>query len=458
MVHVPAGEFIMGSSDANADQAVALCNEDRGGGCDWNWFKDERPQHTVYLDAFYIDQIEVTNTYYQQCVQAGACRAVNTDYNDLPVNWVTWHDANDYCRWAGKRLPTEAEWEKAARGTDGPLFPWGNRLTKGNLANFCDVNCTGDWRYIGADDGYKDMGPVGRYQDGASPYGALDMAGNVLEWVTDWHSFDYYGQSPSRNPKGPVEGTRKVARGGSCGDDRTNLRTATRNAVDPNMGYYNVGFRCVSSSPPPPTLSPTSTSTPTPSPKPTSTPTPAAPQRSVTTEVVFGTEDIVVVDHSTGGRVNITNHPQRDLEPVWSPDGRKVAFVSDRDANKEIYIVNADGSGLGRLTDDPGIDESPIWTLDGKKIIFVSDRYEKPDLFMMNRDGSGLINLTNHPSADTFPRLTSDGQSIVFDSDRGGWGQIYLVSVNGGPAALLSGNVEVFAQFHFPWDRGIVQQ
>jgi serine/threonine protein kinase len=207
-----------------------------------------------------------------------------------------------------------------------------------------------------------------------------------------------------------------------------------------------------------PTETPTEAPSPTP-PEPTPTPTPATLQRSLTADPVFGTEDIFVVNHSTGGRNNITNHPQRDLEPVWSPDGGRVAFVSDRDANKEIYIINADGSGLGRLTDDPGTDESPIWSLDGKKIIFVSDRYEKPHLFTMNPDGSGLVSLTNDPAAaDTHPCLTSDGQSIVFTSDRGMGPKFYLMSVKGGPAALLSGSVEVFAQFHLPWDKGPVQQ
>jgi serine/threonine-protein kinase len=242
MVHVPAGEFTMGSSDAELNHALALCSEDLGGGCDLHWFEDERPQHTVYLDAFYIDQFEVTNAYYQQCVKAGACRALGTGGDQHPVTFVSWHDADKYCRWVDKRLPTEAEWEKAARGTDGRVFPWGNSLTKGNQANFCDVNCPKkERRYFGADDGYEEIAPTGGYPAGASPYGALDMAGNVWEWVADW-----YQSYPGSTYQSEYFGKKlKVMRGGSCDNYRADLRTTVRNALDPNMGYYNVGFRCV---------------------------------------------------------------------------------------------------------------------------------------------------------------------------------------------------------------------
>ncbi|MFB0535442.1 MAG: formylglycine-generating enzyme family protein [Anaerolineae bacterium] len=242
----------MGSSDAEVNQAVALCNEDCRGGCDWHWFRDERPQHTVYLDAYYIDQSEVTNAQYRQCVQARACGRPsdstyygNDYYDQYPVVFVTWYDANDYCRWVGKRLPTEAEWERAARGTDGRIFPWGSSLTKGNRANFCDANCAKRCRCVGVNDGHDVISPAGSYPAGASPYGALDMAGNVWEWVSDWHSFDYYGWSPTRNPQGPNSGEKRVIRGGSCYEFRANLRTAVRNALAPHLGYHDVGFRCV---------------------------------------------------------------------------------------------------------------------------------------------------------------------------------------------------------------------
>jgi formylglycine-generating enzyme required for sulfatase activity len=172
MLLVPAGEFIMGSSDSDPDAA-----------------DDEKPQHTVYLDAFYIDETEVTNAQYRACVEAGACNAPadttdydHADYAQHPVVYVSWGDADAYCLWAGKRLPAEAEWEKAARGTDGRTYPWGEGID-------CDhaqySECGG--RTV----------PVGSKAKGASLYGALDMAGNVWEWVADWYDSGYYSKSPT---------------------------------------------------------------------------------------------------------------------------------------------------------------------------------------------------------------------------------------------------------------------
>jgi len=233
MVYVPAGEFLMGSSDAD-DQAQDT----------------EKPQHTVYLDAFWIDRTEVTNAQYRKCVEAGACREPgcwnDERYSapDQPVVCVSWDGAQDYAAWTGGRLPTEAEWEKAARGTDGRIYPWGNEFD-GSRLNYCDRNCEQDGKDTSADDGYAVTAPVGSYPTGASPYGALDMAGNVWEWVADWYDGRYYARSPARNPQGPDSGDGRVGRGGAFYEGIWLTRCARRLWVNPNFWDWTIGFRVV---------------------------------------------------------------------------------------------------------------------------------------------------------------------------------------------------------------------
>jgi iron(II)-dependent oxidoreductase len=214
MVLVPAGEFRMGSQE----------------------FEEERPEHRVFLDAFYIDKYEVTNTLYLRFVGA-AGRSAPTFWQsrwgtgpDEPVLGVTWSDAEAYCQWAGKRLPTEAEWEKAARGTDGQAYPWGDQWDPGG-ANF-----------YGAELGRTVA--VGSYPRGVSPYGVHDMAGNVSEWVSDWYDKNYYRRSPAQNPRGPDSGEVKVVRGGSQRDSPIGLRSARRSHFAPDTRFDRIGFRC----------------------------------------------------------------------------------------------------------------------------------------------------------------------------------------------------------------------
>ncbi|CAG0976089.1 gamma-glutamyl hercynylcysteine S-oxide synthase [Anaerolineales bacterium] len=229
------------------------------GGMDILMENDELPAHDVTLDAFWIDQVEITNGMYALCVDAGICRPpvkVNSDnrddyfgnpeFRDYPVVYVTWYDANAYCEWAGRRLPTEAEWERAARSDDMRNYPWGNEPP--NAENSNSNNIVGD------------TSRVGSYAIGVSPFGALDMGGNVWEWVADYYQPDYYKVSPSVNPKGPNNGGLnylRVIRGGSYQDGQFDLRTSNRGyevGPDPtklpdNSAYYErssvkIGFRC----------------------------------------------------------------------------------------------------------------------------------------------------------------------------------------------------------------------
>jgi len=231
-VYIPAGEFSMGLD----------------GGDD-----NEKPMHTVYLDEYWIDQTEVTNAQYALCVAAGDCEKpmdlelqpsslfIDKKLADHPVVFVDWNQAKAYCTWAGRRLPTEAEWERAARGTDERIYPWGVDFD-GTKVNYCDVNCWGSWKDSSNNDGYGTTSPVGSFPDGASPYGALDMAGNAYEWVLDW--FSLYTSEYQNNPIGPVSGNEHVLRGGSWGDDSHHLRTVIRTDEPSDFRRDFIGFRC----------------------------------------------------------------------------------------------------------------------------------------------------------------------------------------------------------------------
>jgi len=218
LVYVPAGDFLMGSTDDDPDAAHG-----------------EVPQHPVYLDGYWIDKTEVTNAMFARFVDATGYdariwRNAASGKSDHPVVLVNWHDASAYCEWAGRKLPTEAQWEKAARGTDGRRYPWGNGAPAASRSNF--------------DDNVGGTTPVGSYPAGASPYGAMDMAGNVLEWVADWYNGEYYTVSPRENPTGPATGQDRLLRGGSCYNDAWGLRSSCRYIDVPvNLGSY-VGFRC----------------------------------------------------------------------------------------------------------------------------------------------------------------------------------------------------------------------
>jgi eukaryotic-like serine/threonine-protein kinase len=253
MALIPAGKFLMG---LDADTALAECQKQLGETCERKWFEDEEPVHQVYLDDYYIDLTEVTNTLYAACVQAGACTPPgdsssatrssyyrNPDYDHYPVIWVDWNQARAYCQWRGGDLPTEAQWEKAARGgLEGKLYPWGNEAPvcqKGatNGAKFAD--------HAGCD--LTDTEPAGSYAPNG--YGLYDMAGNVWEWVLDWYQEDYYGsQTTWSNPIGPTSGDSRVERGGMwANEDVFLLRSAFRHWMEPTYRDFFIGFRCARS-------------------------------------------------------------------------------------------------------------------------------------------------------------------------------------------------------------------
>ncbi|MGE3978506.1 MAG: formylglycine-generating enzyme family protein [Nitrospira sp.] len=235
MIMIPAGSFPMGVPAGARD----------GG-------RDEYPRHDVFVDTFMIDTFEVTNGRYLEFVKATGHRVPQNPRNptrnlwqgesitegliDRPVINVDWFDAEVYCRWAGKRLPTEAEWEKAAKGTSDRRFPWGNVEPTSKHLNY-------NQRWIGE----KTLMPVGSYEAGKSPYGLYDMAGNVWEWVNDWYDARYYEKSPKKNPKGPDTGTKKVIRGAGWQNETPTVRVFTRVESDPTVRNESTGFRCATS-------------------------------------------------------------------------------------------------------------------------------------------------------------------------------------------------------------------
>lgn len=252
MVMIPAGDFLMGSTDADS---MAI--------------DDEKPQQRLTLDTYFIDQLEVTNAQFaafvtnvgyqttaelagrgRVCLANGCQESVGATWHhpqgpastldglaQHPVVQVSWLDANAYCQWRNAALPTEAQWEKAARGPNATSYPWGNGFVGQNL-NFCDVNCLANWADLSLNDGFALTAPVGSYPNGVGLYGPLDMAGNVREWVADWYGV--YG-----NPAGTTTAEERVIRGGSWFNGSNLVRSAGRNFAPPNQQSNEIGFRCV---------------------------------------------------------------------------------------------------------------------------------------------------------------------------------------------------------------------
>lgn len=225
MITIPAGSFIRGSASGEGRL-------------------DEQPQRKIFVDSFAIDKYEVSNARYKEFLKETLHKQPLNVYGekpfldeegiaDLPVVQVTWHDAVDYCFWAGKRLPTEAEWEKAARGNDKRLFPWGDVPPNAEKAIF-----EREW------DGKNTMNPVNSLPFGTSQSGIYHMAGNVREWTQDWYDMGYYSKAPAKNPMGPEKGILKVIRGGSWRSFDSDLRVTARGKGGFALKTHGIGFRC----------------------------------------------------------------------------------------------------------------------------------------------------------------------------------------------------------------------
>ena len=356
-VYVPAGEFEMGSTDG----------ED-----------DEEPVHMVYLDAYWIDQTEVTNAMYARCVADGACGEPggkyygDTNYEDHPVVYVSWYDAEDYCTWAGRELPSEAQWEKAARGINGGIYPWGNAAPDCNLVNYYGCN--------------ENVIEVGSLEAGASYYEVLDMAGNVMEWVFDWYDSDYYSGSVEKNPENTSYSGKKVLRGGSWFGNSIGVGSANRSWGPPDNVCDQVGFRClivptedrsIKNSEPENSLIPTRTVTPTNSesenssiPTGTDTPTNSEPENSsiptrTSTPTKFVSSTPMIQPTLTRTiQVTPTNQPwkgslqyfygmySQELTQYEILYGTTFVFTDNPGDWEMMYFGNIHGSGVIEITVD----------------------------------------------------------------------------------------------------------
>lgn len=239
MALIPEGIYMMGSMKSLKElDPTALLQADR------HMLGPEDPAHDVFLNAYYVDVYEVSNAEYKKYTEANPKVKAPRHWNDpkfnqpnQPVVGVSWKEAQGFCHWQKKRLPTEAEWEKASRGTRGIDYPWGNEPPNSSRLNFNDEKG-------------KPV-PVGSYEAGKSDFGVYDLSGNVAEWVQDWHFPEYYLYSPKENPQGPQKGQYKVIRGGNWRNNADDVRLTYRNATVPSMRNNKIGFRCVADVTPP---------------------------------------------------------------------------------------------------------------------------------------------------------------------------------------------------------------
>jgi formylglycine-generating enzyme required for sulfatase activity len=374
MVYVPGGTFRMGSTEGHSR---------------------EQPVHVVTLDSFWIDRTEVANSQYARCVVDGICSLPSStgsytrdsyygdsEYDDYPVIYVSWYDADAYCQWAGGRLPTEAEWEYAARGPDGHIYPWGNDSPNDTLVNY--------------DGNVGDTTRVGSYPGGASWVGALDMAGNVWEKVADW-----YGEYPSEaqtNPTGPETGDRKISRGGSWTFNEDGVRADHRRYSTPDDRHFLSGFRCavarMSLTTLTPAVAPTTTAT---SVSPTGTPAP--PSDTLTPEPSTAPSDASL--HDTW-----TRHTDK-MEMVYVPGGTFEMGSTAAEVDAAFEQCEQDrGSGECERSDFEIEAPRHLVTLDG----FWIDRIEVTNSQYARCVAEGICSPPSESKSATRDNYYGDGQ------------------------------------------------
>lgn len=433
MVLVPQGSFQMGGKGWYSTSEEAL-----------KYGASFAPQHEVYLDDFWIDQTEVTNAMYRKCEHAGACSApksnpsetsdgyyTNASYDNYPVIFVSWFDAERYCRWAGRRLPTEAEWEKAARGPNGPK---GLRdLREGELG---PAGCNCCLMIKNSPEGGCSPGhttPVGSYSGFYSPYGALDLIGNVWEWVADWFDGTYYQHSPSNNPQGPDRGPYHALRGTAWNNIETRYEFIERLYNPPEDSNDSIGFRCAMSAS---HAIPSSIRTPIATTSPTANPTKgAAANTRLSGKIAYflsyqgvaradvQQSGVYVVDLPTNAPIFVGDY---STEPSLSQNGTKLVYIkSDYGGAGDVVVVDLSSWRRDYLSEGQA-NESPALSSNGSRIAYVNG-----GAIYIWENGVGR-NLT----AGTLPTWSPDGAWIAYC---GGTRQsIYKIANGGGPAVLLT--------------------
>jgi len=385
MVLVPAGCFMMGSDTGELN---------------------ERPVNKQCFDKpFWIDRTEVTNAQYRS---AGAFSGDNYPRED-----VNWYEAHDFCAKRGVRLPTEAEWEYAARGPDSLIYPWGDIWITANLV----------WR-----DGInKQTSPVGSRPAGASWVGALDMAGNVWEWTSSIHKPYPYNALDGRENEADRSSYR-VIKGGSWDFGNSDAaRSSWRGGDTYGLDKHDngIGFRCA--------LSVDGGGS-------TAVSTPASSQLAFRTNR-DGNWEIYLMDSDGSSETNLTKNPADDQFPAWSPDGQQIAFDSNRQKkDNDIFIMNADGSDVRNLTNRREKDTVPTWSPNGTQIAFVSARKGNWEVFKMSINGGDAVNLTENSAEDFTPAWSPDGTRILFHSNRDGNFEIYVMNADGTNVQRLTYN------------------